>query len=280
MGGPYPGPELGPKWIRAAGLIGKLEADGFEVWDLGDVENPPVGLSSAPELRGMDTMGVLTRGRVEHALQKGMFPVVIGGDHGTALGPIAASAAHHPTLGILWVDAHPDFNTLESSTTKNPHGMVLALAAGLGPRSALESLGRVPLVPPRRIAILGARSIDDAERTLLDQHEVRCSTTDEILRFGLVESADEAIRYLKAQGAEAIHLSIDLDILNPANWPGVSTPVDGGLSFDELVTLVAWTMDEANVVSIDVSELNPNRDRREQTTEAAVAVIQSAVAAL
>lgn len=225
-------------------------------------------------------MGVLTRGRVEHALQKGMFPVVIGGDHGTALGPIAASAAHHPTLGILWVDAHPDFNTLESSTTKNPHGMVLALAAGLGPRSALESLGRVPLVPPRRIAILGARSIDDAERTLLDQHEVRCSTTDEILRFGLVESADEAIRYLKAQGAEAIHLSIDLDILNPANWPGVSTPVDGGLSFDELVTLVAWTMDEANVVSIDVSELNPNRDRREQTTEAAVAVIQSAVAAL
>ena len=280
LGGPGRGTEEGPRWLRSAGLVARLRETGIEVHDLGDVPLPEAGLTAWPELAGIDALALLVRARASTAIQEGMLPVILGGDHTVALGAIAASAAAYPNLGILWVDAHPDFNTPGTSKSGHPHGMVLALAAGLGPTGSLARLGRTPLVLPQRICVLGARSIDESERALLATSGVRLATTSEVIRDGPWEAVAEAARYLAGHGADALHLSIDLDVLDPSEYPGVSTPAPHGFNLDDLRSVMEAACTEMNVVSLDLVELTPTHDHGERTTRAGVAVLEAVAAAL
>lgn len=282
LGAPNHGVAEGPHALRSAGLMTRLlaaDAD-IDARDLGDVPTPAPDASIAPEFRGADSLALLVRARVASAIREGMVPVVLGGDHTVALGAIAASAAAHPDLGILWIDAHPDFNTPETSVSHHPHGMVLALAAGLGPQPALARLGRIPLVPAQRIFVLGARVVDAGERALLEKDRVRSTTSHDVIQFGADASVAEAVRYFAAHGAASVHVSIDLDVLDPRGFPGVSTPVPGGLNLDDLLATVESACSQMNVVSLDVVELDPTRDQDERTTQAGVAVIEAAASSL
>lgn len=280
LGGSIPGPEQGPRGIRAAGLLARLSRSGTDARDLGDVELPPSTTGGVPALRRTDLLALAVKEAAQSALAANFVPLVLGGDHTVALGAIAASAAAHPDLGVLWIDAHPDFNSLESSVTGNPHGMVLALAAGLGPWEALGPLGSIPLVHPSRIVVLGARSIDLGERELLVAKAVRWHGSDDVLRLGPEQSVAETLGYLARQGARHLHVSIDLDVLDPEGWPGVSTPAVGGLTADQLAEVAARVCSDANVTSLDIVELNPIQDRDGQTARAALDVIEAAVGAI
>jgi arginase len=280
LGAPDPGPEQGPEAIRAHHLIEKLEALGVAVQDFGDVNTKVQGAGGIPGLRGVEVLAARARNSVHLALDAEIFPILLGGEHCVALGTIAGAAKAHPDLGILWIDAHPDFHTLESSVSGNPHGMVLAMAAGLGPPDALKRLGRIPLVPPHRIAIVGARSIDPAEGEFLEREGIRFGTSDDELRHGAEEAADRAAGHLNRSGADAVHISVDLDVLDPISFPGVSTPVGRGIPLADLLGVVKRAIERLNVVSLDVVELDPPRDKDGKTTEAAVQVIETAALAL
>lgn len=277
LGGSVPGPERGPDRMRAVGLLERLGEANIDARDLGDVRLPALLDGGVPALRGTDLLAREVQKQARAALASGMLPLVLGGDHTVALGAIAAAVAEHTDLGVLWVDAHPDFNTIESSVTGNPHGMVLALAAGLGPTEALAPLGQIPLVSPSRIVVLGARSIDLSERQLLTQEAVRWFGSEAIIGPHLDETLATALGYLRSQGVDAFHLSVDLDVLDPAGWPGVSTPASGGPSAAQLIELLTTICTQANVVSVDVAELNPLRDRDGRTARAAVDLIDAMV---
>lgn len=279
LGAPAAGPELGPAAIRAAGLVARLEALGVTVEDFGDVPINVSGMGGVPELRGTEVLAARVRDQVHLALDAELFPIVLGGEHCVAWGTIAGAAKIQPDLGVIWLDAHPDFNTLASSMTGNPHGMVLSTAAGLGPEAAMKRLGRIPLAPPNRIVVLGARSIDPPERDLLEEHGVRWWTTEEV-RGDPRAVAGEATDHLRREGVGGVHLSVDVDVLDALRWPGVSTPAGDGLLLDELLTVVQALIDGLDVLSLDVVELHPERDLDGRTTEAAVQVIETAAKAL
>ncbi len=280
LGAPESGPDLGPATLRAANLVARLTALGVDVRDFGDVSANVSGMGGVPGLRGVDVLAARARESVHLALDAELFPIVLGGEHSVALAAIAGASKFYPNLGVIWVDAHPDFNTLETSPTGNPHGMALALAAGIGPEAARKRLGRSPLAQPSRIAVVGARSIDPGEEVLLDQEEVRVWTTHDLTELGGEQVAIDVAGRMFGSEAEAVHLSIDLDVLDPGEWPGVSTPVAGGIPLEELLILVTAIIQHCNVVSLDVVELNPNHDVAGRTAEAGVRVIETAAQAL
>jgi arginase len=208
-----------------------------------------------------------------------MTPLIIGGDHSAAIGSIAASAQHVPGLGIVWIDAHPDFNTPATSPTGNIHGMVLAIAAGWGPASLVRMAGFAPMVHPERIVIVGARSIDAGETNNLRDAGVKVFDGEYVERNGIRATVGEAMAYLAQRHVRAVHLSVDLDVLDPERWPGVSTPVQGGVTASDLVAAARCVADGATIASMDLVELTPPEDMGNETLEAAIAVGTSALGA-
>lgn len=205
-----------------------------------------------------------------------MTPLVLGGDHSLVVGSIAASAEHAPRVGVVWIDAHPDFNTPETTLTQNIHGMGLAVAAGLGFESLVRLRGFAPKVHPTRIAILGARAFDPGERVNLQSAGVRLWEAAETRRRDGPAVVAEAMDYLARQGATAVHLSVDLDVLDPGCWPGVSTPAEAGWSAEDLIAAARGVAAAAPLVAIDVVELTPPRDVNGATAEAAIRVAEEA----
>jgi arginase len=208
-----------------------------------------------------------------------MTPLVLGGDHSLVIGTITASAERASELGVVWIDAHPDFNTPETTITGNIHGMGLAVAAGLGFESLVRLRGFAPKVHPNRIAILGVRDFDPGERVNLLRGGVRVWETAETDRRGVAAVVAEAMDYLASQGVMAVYLSVDLDVLDPARWPGVSTPADGGWSADELVLAARTVARAAPLMAMDIAELTPPRDPAGATAEAAIQVAEEALGA-
>jgi arginase len=207
-----------------------------------------------------------------------MLPLVIGGDHSAAIGSIAASAQGVAGVGIVWVDAHPDFNTPETTPSGNIHGMVLAIASGRGPALLTHLTGLSPMVPPERIVVVGARSVEAAERINLREAGVRVYDSEYVERHGVRATAAEAMAYLAANRVRAIHLSVDVDVLNPADWPGVSTPAQGGLTADELSLLARIVAEKASITAMDLVELTPAKDSAAKTAEAGIATAVAALA--
>lgn len=275
------GVDMGPSAIRYAGLQHALERLGHTVADRGNVHVPLRETCHVidPKLRYLDCIVSVARrllDRVVSSVQAGHFPLILGGDHSLALGSIHG-AAQSKRLGVIWIDAHGDFNTAETTPSGNIHGMPLAALAGYGdPR--LVSLGRdlSRAVDPSNIALVGVRQLDPGERDRLRQAGVAVFATEQIDRMGLYAAVCRAIE-IASKGTDGIYLSIDLDVLDPVYAPGVGTSVDGGLTYREAHMACELIAETGRLVGMDLVEVNPILDERNRTANLAVELACSAL---
>lgn len=278
LGGVPRGSEHGPSALRSAGIVDRLQGAGLEVVDFGDI---PASLSRRWEPDRLPSIEAVARWVAKYAwraIEEGMVPLVMGGDHSLAIGSIAASAQSVFGLGVIWLDAHPDFNTPETSPTGNLHGMALAIAAGWGPAPLVRLNGTAPMVHPERIVIIGARSVDAGETSNLRRAGVRVYDSEYIERFGVQSTVEEAVAYLAKRNVRAVHLSVDIDVLDPSNWPGVSTPAQGGMTAQDLRVAARTIAELAPIAAMDLVELTPGEDAAGATVTAALDVAESALA--
>jgi arginase len=277
------GVDMGPSAIRYAGLRQHLaEKLGIAVEDAGDVHGPipestAVGDDSARFLSQIlelcDGVARLVRdARAKHAV-----PLVLGGDHSIALGTLVGMASAHGPGGVVWIDAHGDLNTPASSPTGNVHGMVLAAALGLGGPSFAHDGWTLPAVEAGRISLVGVRSLDAGERELLGRLDAKVFTMSEIDRVGIEPCMREALAH--ASGPNFVHVSLDMDVVDPEHAPGVGTPVRGGLSYREAHLAMEIVAESGLMSSLDVVEVNPVLDRENATAKLAVELVASALGA-
>ena len=281
LGADRRGVDIGPNAIRYAGLNKQLQRLGHTVHDIGNLVVPQP--ESRPEgnlrLKYLDPIVQVCEElyhTVNDALRDSEFPLVLGGDHSIALGSIGGVASIHRDVGVIWVDAHGDFNTQETTPSGNIHGMVLAALAGLGHRQLTHMGGWGPKLNPRNIVIIGARDLDQGEQTLLKQHQVHVFTMSDIDRLGMSAVMEQAVA-LAGDQSRGIHLSLDMDCMDPHEAPGVGTPVRGGLSYREAHLAMEIIADSHQLVSMDVVEVNSILDRENATAQLAVDLILSAV---
>ena len=286
LGGNRRGTDMGPSALRIARIRERLqELPETEVRDCGDIavssrETSDFGQASAHyESQIHDSCAELAA-RVEASLAAGSLPLVMGGDHSIAIGTIAGVAAHHrkvgTDVGVIWVDAHADMNTPGTSPSGNVHGMPLAVNLGLGSERMVQLGGFSPKVRPDRVALVGIRDLDRRERLAVEQSGVHTYTMKDVDRLGMNAVAEEAIARVTAGGAR-LHLSLDLDGINPDIAPGVGTPVPGGLTYREAHLLFELIADSGALCSAEVVELNPVLDDRNMTGRLAVDLIRSAL---
>lgn len=272
------GVDMGPSAIRYAGLKGRLRALGYDVKDGGDVTVPV--RDTLPEEGGMSFLEQVVKvceqvyGLGVDAIQAGNLPIFLGGDHSVAVGTVGA-ASHEEPIGVLWVDAHGDFNTPETSPSGNIHGMPLAALTGQG-APELVNLGRPGAkMDPRDIMLIGIRDLDTQEKTLLRASGAGIYTMREIDERGIGIVAREALKRL--QHRTRLHVSLDLDALDPSEAPGVGTPVVGGLRYREAHLLMEILAESKKIRSMDLVEVNPILDHSNRTAELAIGLLCSAM---
>jgi arginase len=274
------GVDMGPSAIRYADLEASLRDMGCEVADLGNIDAPVAesmdeGSTRAKYLEPIVTMAERLAECVSGIVQEGCFPLVLGGDHSVSLGSVAG-VARHKSIGLIWIDAHGDFNTPETSPSGNVHGMVLSALAGYGLPHMVNLGGFAPKVRPEHIALIGVRELDAGEKDLLRQADVHVYTMHDIDLRGLSTVVEEALGRVAA-GNEGVHVSLDLDVVDPQQAPGVGTPVLGGLSFRETHLAMEMVAEARNLVSMDVVEVNPILDTHNETAKRAVQFTMSAL---
>jgi arginase len=275
------GVDMGPSAIRYANLQHELEKLGHEVQDKGNVDVPIAETCTVnePKLRYIDCivpMARRTAGAVATSIQSGHFPVVLGGDHSIALGSVRG-AARGRKIGLLWVDAHADFNTHETTPSGNIHGMPLAALCGYGDLRLVRMWNEpVPVVDPGRVAIIGARDLDEGEQTLLRQAGVMVMGIEQIDRLGMFNAVSKALAHI-SQDTDGIYLSFDLDSLEPGHAPGVGTPVAGGLTYREAHLTCELAHESGKLIGLDMVESNPILDTVNQTAHLSVELIASAL---
>ena len=271
------GVDMGPSAIRYARLQSALEELGYPVIDLGNAATPiPEMVEKKGELRHLAAVrGVCEEvaGRAEAMLSEGIFPIFLGGDHSISIGTVSGIAKSSGRTGVIWLDAHADFNMPETSPSGNIHGMPLSALTGRGHPDLVGIGGEGASVRTEDIVILGLRSVDVKERGLLLKTGIRVYTMKEIDAYGIARVVRRALGDLSH--LERIHLSFDLDVVDPDVAPGVGTPVRGGLTYRE-AHLVMELVNEAGIVtSLDVVEVNPILDYSNETAELAVELVAS-----
>jgi arginase len=276
------GVDMGPSAIRYAGLAERLASLGFTVRDHGNVE---AAVPEATELEDerarflpeiKETCERIAA-KVQEESAAGATPLVLGGDHSVALGTLGGLAAAHGQGGVLWIDAHPDINTPETSPSGNVHGMALAAALGLGGTAFESAAWPLPAVDARRVALLGVRKLDEGERRLLRDAGVRVFTMSEIDRIGVERAVRESLDRVAGHGF--VHVSLDMDALDPEYAPGVGTPVRGGLTYREAHLALELVAEAGVAGSLEVVEVNPILDRENTTSLTAVELVASALGA-
>lgn len=279
------GVDMGPSAIHLAGLKPGLESLGHEVIDtfaLGvrSQEMLDVGDTHARFLAEITSVCGKLADRVESALDQGRFPVVLGGDHSVAIGTISGIARHYKKrgqrVGVLWVDAHTDVNTPTTSPTGNIHGMPLAVLLGHGPRELVALAGQSPALDARNVCVIGARDVDAGESAFVRETGLRVYTMSELDERGTALCAREAIERC-LDGTAGIHLSFDLDGVDPQHAPGVGTAVPGGLNLRESHLICEKVAATRRVLGVEMVELNPVIDSENRTGKLAVWLILSAL---
>jgi arginase len=274
------GVDMGPSAIRYAGLEDRLDALGYDCFDWGNVgtavaEAIEEGDSRARFLKEIkETCGLVAR-RVAEAVKKDVTPIVLGGDHSVALGTLGGVASVQDRGAVLWFDAHGDLNTPETSPSGNVHGMPLAAALGLAGDAFDSDAWPLPSVEPARVALVGVRSLDDGERELVKELGVFVATMTDLDRRGVETVVREALERL--EGAAFVHLSLDMDVVDPEVAPGVGTPVRGGLSYREAHLALELVAESGLAGSFEVVEVNPILDRANETAALAVELVASAL---
>ncbi|WP_420125647.1 arginase [Longimicrobium sp.] len=277
------GVDMGPSAIRYADLQLALEGLGLPVSDLGNIPVPvrescPPGDSTLKYLEPIVEVQARLADRVAASVEQGHFPLVLGGDHSLSAGSVMG-ALRHRRLGLIWLDAHGDFNTDQTSLSGNIHGMPLAALCGRGAEPLVTLAGREALGPklqPRNVAVVGVRDLDVEERTLMRAAGVNVWSMEAIDRVGIREVMRQAIE-AASQGTEGIWLSLDLDVLDPTFAPGVGTPVMGGLNYREAHLAVELVAETGRLRGMDLVEVNPIMDRENATGKLAVQLAASAL---
>jgi len=277
------GVDMGPSAIRYAGIAERLASLGYETADWGNVESAVAEATDEgdprarflPQIRA--TCERVAR-LVAKALEDGLQPLVLGGDHSIALGTLGGLAQHHGRPGgVLWIDAHGDVNRPETSPSGNVHGMVLAAAMGLAGPGFESDAWPLPAVDPARVALVGTRELDPGERELLHELDVLVFTMTELDRLGLEHAVRASLERVGGEGF--VHLSFDLDAVDPEVAPGVGTPVRGGLSYREAHLACELVAESGLAGSFDLVEVNPILDRENMTGKLAVELAASALGA-
>jgi arginase len=278
------GVDMGPSAIRIAGLHQRLAELGHKVIDDGDfdihnMEELKVGSLRARYLDEIRQANKTLAAAVQGVLKRGHFPLVLGGDHSIAVGTVSGVAAHARTrgkkVGVLWVDAHSDINTPATSPSGNVHGMPLAALLGLGPPALTGIGGRFKKVLPENVALVGIRSVDEGERTHLRKLGVHVYTMADIDRHGIHIVMEKAIENV-TRDTGMVHVSFDLDSVDPSLAPGVGTPVKGGLDYREAQLIMESLADAGVMTSLEMVEVNPILDERNRSAEFALELIESA----
>ncbi len=272
---------MGPSALRVAGLHRRLAAHGVTVIDRGDLAGPgnpeqdPVdGYRHLPQV--IDWCRAVSSA-VERALDAGHMPMLLGGDHALAMGSLGAVArrvrAEGRPLRVLWLDAHADFNTSAVTPSGNLHGMAVAVLCGLGPRDLVSLAGSEPALRPEWVRHLAVRCVDRAEKRLVDEARLEVFDMRSIDELGM---AAVMHRVLDGMTPEThLHLSFDLDAIDPSLAPGVGTPVPGGLTYREAQRCMESIADSGRLASIDLVEVNPTLDEGNRTAELAVDLVES-----
>jgi arginase len=279
------GVDMGPSALRLAGLNEKLTLLGYAVEDLGNViveqpETAPVGTPEARYLPQIAHTCVRLSEMVEKAADEGRVPLVLGGDHSAAIGTVTGMSRYfrktQRKLGLIWIDAHADMNTPQSSPSGNVHGMPLACLVGMGPPELTCISGYAPKIDPHSTAVIGLRSVDDMERLNLRGAGVHAFTMRDIDERGLSRVIEEAVDIVSA-GTAGFHLSFDMDAVDPREAPGVGTPVRGGITYREAHLAMELLNDSGRMTSMEIVEVNPVLDEVNRTALLAVELVMSAL---
>lgn len=273
------GVDMGPSAIRYAGLQEKLAQLGHQVEDLGNipVPQPEMHRVTNTNLKYLNEVLAVCNtlyASVKEVMEAGYTPVILGGDHSISIGSVAGVAATKKPFGVIWFDAHGDMNTDESTPSGNIHGMPLAANLGIGNRELLQVGGPSPKVKAENVVLVGARAIDDAEAKLIRESGIRVFSMPDIDRLGMARVMEEAIR-IASDGTQGIHLSLDLDALDPMYVPGVGTPVNGGVTYREGHLAMEMISASDKLISVDVVEVNPILDEQNRTGRMAVELVES-----
>jgi arginase len=276
------GVDMGPSAIRYAGLHERLELLGRECFDWGNVETAVAEAAPLTDERLRYLPEIIAAcervaGLVGRAASEQAFPLVLGGDHSIALGVLGGLAQVEGRGGVLWIDAHGDLNRPDTSPSGNVHGMPLAAALGLAGPGFESDAWPLPAVDSSRVAIVGARQLDEGEKRLIGELDARVYTMSDLDRRGVETVIEEALEVVGGEGF--VHVSLDMDALDPEIAPGVGTPVRGGLSYREAHLALELVADSGLAGSLEVVEVNPILDRENATALLAVDLVASALGA-
>lgn len=279
------GVDMGPSALRVASLNERVASLGYQVADLGNVEVPQaesvtVGATSARYLNEIAATCQRLADTVEKAVDADEFPIVLGGDHSVAVGTVSGLSHVYQRqgkkIGLVWIDAHADMNTPETSPSGNVHGMPLACCVGRGPKELTHLFGYAPKVEPRNVAVIGLRSVDAEERKIVQRTGVHAYTMRDVDERGLRAIMQEALE-IANDGTEGFHLSFDMDSVEPSEAPGVGTPVKGGMTYREAHLAMENICDCDRMLGLEVVEVNPVIDEANRTAILAVELVMSAL---
>jgi arginase len=277
------GVDMGPSALRVAGLQARLKQLGHQVEDIGNIpvkqpEEMPVGEKRAKYMAEIAETCKDLAEIVQKCLEEDFVPLVLGGDHSIAAGAVTGVAAHFrkekKQIGYIWLDAHGDMNTPESSPSGNVHGMPLAAVMGYGAPELVDLLGFKPKVEPQNIVLVGVRDLDLQERRLVKKSGVRVFTMRDIDERGMREVMADALKYA-TDDTDGIAISLDMDFVDPSDAPGVGTPVRGGVTYREAHLAMEMIADSHAMASMEVVEINPVIDEHNRTALLGVELILS-----
>jgi arginase len=279
------GVDMGPSALRVAGLLQRMKHLGHQVEDIGNipVKQPEEQHYGEKRAKYLQEIAETCRGlsaMTQRTIEEGLVPVVLGGDHSIAVGSVAGAAAHFhkqgKRIGCLWLDAHGDMNTPDSSPSGNVHGMPLAAIIGYGAPELVELAGFKPMVSPRNVALVGIRDLDARERRMVKESGVHVFTMRDIDERGMREVMAAALRFANDE-TDGVSVSLDLDFVDPEDAPGVGTPVRGGVTYREAHLAMEMIADSETMVSMEVVEINPVIDEHNKTAALGVELALSGV---
>jgi arginase len=277
------GVDMGPSAIRMANLNRRVSSLGYKVKDFGNVavvqaETAAEGSSQAKFLAEIAAACTHLAGAISEALSEGALPVALGGDHSIAVGTASGVSRFFrnkgQSIGIIWLDAHADMNTPDTSPSGNVHGMPLACVVGMGPKELTHLYGYAPKIDPRHAVIVGLRDVDQMEKPHVRESGVRAITMRDIDERGLRSVMDDAIR-VACEGTAGFILSLDMDFVDPRDAPGVGTAVRGGVTYREAHLAMEMICDSGGMVAMEVVEVNPVIDEANRTGDLAVELVMS-----
>ncbi|HUX47244.1 MAG TPA: arginase [Desulfosporosinus sp.] len=274
------GVDMGPSAMRYAGLKARLQRLGWEVEDHGNLEVPipetrEIKNKQLKYLEEIVKVNEELHLKVAEAIKERVVPLILGGDHSLSIGSLAGMASSGRRFGLIWFDTHGDYNSLETTSSGNIHGMPLAVANGIGAKELTSIGGGQKKIREENTVIIGVRDLDPQEREMLHRSKITVFTMNDIDQRGMKDVVNEGIR-IASLGTDGIHVSFDLDVIDPAVAPGVGTPVVGGVTYREAHLAMELIAESGLLMSMDMVEVNPILDYQNKTAELAVGLICSA----